>query len=155
MSPESVNLVGKLRLEVRDAEGRLLDVREGQNLITNVGKERLAAIVAGLTATLPGYVAIGTTNTAANVADTQLAAEITTNGGQRRLADTITRTTTTITNDTVSYTAVFSFTGAFAIVEAGLLDAASGGNLFARRVFAAVNVVNGNVVNAVWTLAIA
>ena len=64
----------------------LLEVREGQNLVTNVGKERLAAIIAGLTSTLPGYVAIGTTNTAANVADTTLAAEITTDGFIRKIS---------------------------------------------------------------------
>jgi hypothetical protein len=146
-------IVGRLRLEVFDRDGRLLAVREGENLITNVGKERFSATVAGLTTTLPNYVALGIVNTAANVTDTVLASEIVTAGGQRKAADTVTRTTTVITNDTISYTAVFSFTGSFAIVEAGLFDAASVGNLFARRVFSAVNVVNGNVVNAVWTLA--
>jgi hypothetical protein len=153
--PESRRVVGRLRLELRDAAGALLRVVEGENLVTNVGKERLSAIVAGLTSTLPGYIALGTTNTAANVTDTQLAAEIVSSGGQRRAVDTQTRTTTTVTNDTISYTSVFTFTGSFAIVEAGLLDASSAGNLFARRVFSAVNVVNGNVLNAVWTLAFA
>jgi hypothetical protein len=145
-------VVGSLRLEVRDRQGRLLAVREGKNLITNVGKARFAAIAGGFTSTLPKYVAIGTNSTAAAATDTVLGTEITTGGGERRLADTIAQTTTTVTDDTVSLTAVFSFTASFAIVEAGLLDAITVGNLFARRVFAAVNVVNGNVVNAVWTV---
>lgn len=145
-------VTGHLALRLYGPDGRLLETREGANLVTNVGHAQLSAIVGGFTAVLPQYVALGTNNTAAAATDTALGAEITTGGGARKLADTIAQTTGSVANDTLSLTAVFSFTASFAIVEAGLLDAASAGNLFARRVFAAVNVVSGNVLNAVWTL---
>ena len=146
---------GHLRLELRNAAGELMHVEEGANLVTNVGKAQLAKLIGQLVATFPSYIALGITNTAANVLDTALASEIVTFGGERAIADTIVSETVSVTDDTVTFTKVFTFTNSFAIVEAGLFDADTAGNLFARRVFAAVNVVNGNVLNAIWKLTFA
>jgi hypothetical protein len=146
---------GHLTLELRDASGNLLETREGANLITNVGKAQLAKLIGQLVATFPSYIALGIINTAANVLDTALASEIVNGGGERAAADTIVSETVSVTDDTITFTKVFTFTNSFAIVEAGLLDDPTAGNLFARRVFAAVNVVNGNVVTAIWKLTFA
>jgi hypothetical protein len=143
---------GNLRLELCDRFGNVLSVDQGPNLITNVGKAQLAKLIGQLAATFPSYIALGLGNTAANVLDTALVNEITTQGGARATADSIASETVSVTDDTVTFTKVFTFTGSFAIVEAGLLDDPTAGNLFARRVFAAVNVVNGNVLNAIWKL---
>lgn len=149
---ESIQAVGNLRLEVYEyAGGPLLHVEEGRNLITNIGFSLLAGLLSGDQTSPVHYIAIGTTNTAAAASDTALAAEITTNGGARALG-TADRTTTTQTNDTARVRLTYTFTGSFAIVEAGLFDAASAGNMLSRRVFSAVNVVNGNVVVATWTV---
>jgi hypothetical protein len=143
---------GYVKLEVVDADGNVLQTVEGENLITNVGHAQFAAILGALTATLPQYLALGITNTAANVTDTAMASEIVTAGGQRKIASSIVQSTGSVTNDKITWTAVFTFTGSFAIVEAGLFDAVTAGNLFARKVFSAVNVVNGNTVNATWAI---
>jgi hypothetical protein len=111
------------------------------NLITNTGKAGAASRLNGAGSEAAfAYIAIGIGATAANATDTTLGSEITTNGGQRAAA-TPTRITTTVTNDTARNVVTFTFTGAFAITEAGCLNAASVGVLLNRQVFTAVNVV--------------
>ena len=114
------------------------------NLITNAGKAGVASRIngAGSEAAFT-YVGIGIGTTAANAADTALQSEITTAGGQRASA-TPTRTTTTVTNDTARNVVTFTFTGAFAVTEAGELNASSAGVLLNRQVFTAVNVASGD-----------
>jgi hypothetical protein len=97
------------------------------------------------------YVAIGTGATAAAVTDTALQAEITTNGGGRGAA-TVSRTTTTVTNDTARLIITWSFSGSLAITESGILNAASSGVLATHQVFSAVNVVNGESLQATWDI---
>ncbi len=114
------------------------------NLITTKGKEIISKQLNGVTTAPVTAIAIGIGNTAANAADTALDSEITTNGGERDAATASNQTTTT-TGDTARWVLTFSFTGSFAVVEEGLFDNnVSGGNLLARQVFSAVNVVNGD-----------
>lgn len=114
------------------------------NLITNAGKAGVASRIngAGSEAAFT-YIAIGIGTTAAAVGDTTLESEITTNGGQRAAA-TASRVTTDVTNDTARLVVTFSFTGTFAVTEAGALNASSSGVLLNRQVFTAVNVVSGD-----------
>lgn len=114
------------------------------NLVTSAGKAGVASRIngAGSEAAFT-YLAIGIGTTAANAADTTLESEITTNGGQRASA-TASRTTTDVTNDTARLVLTYSFTGSFAVTEAGALNASSAGVLLNRQVFSAVNVVSGD-----------
>lgn len=115
------------------------------NLVTTKGKEIIAKQLGGTTTAPVTAVAIGTGTTAAAAGDTALQAEITTNGGQRGAA-TVTNTTTSTTGDTEQWVKSFTFSGPFAVAEEGLLDNnTSGGNLLARQVFSAINVVSGDV----------
>lgn len=111
------------------------------NLITNAGKAGVASRINGAGAE-PAftYLAIGIGTNPAAATNTTLQSEITTNGGQRASA-TPTRVTTTVTNDTARNVVTFTFTGSFAITEAGELNASSAGVLLNRQVFTAVNVV--------------
>jgi hypothetical protein len=114
------------------------------NLITSAGKAGLASRVNGSGAESAfTYIAIGIGTTAANVADTTLESEITTNGGQRANS-TASRTTTTVTNDTSRLVNTFTFTGSFSVTEAGVLNAASAGTLLNRQTFTAVPVASGD-----------
>jgi hypothetical protein len=114
------------------------------NLIVTKGKEITAKQLGGTTTAPVTAIAIGIGAVAANAADTALGSEITTNGGQRGAA-TVTNITTTTANDTEQWAKTFTFTGSFAVTEEGLLDNnTSGGNLLARNVFAAINVVSGD-----------
>lgn len=120
-----------------------------RNLITNAGLAIVAGQINGATTAPVTAVAIGIGTTSANATDTALESEITTNGGQRG-AGTASRVTTTATNDTAQLAKTFTFTGSFAVTEEGILDNnTSGGNLLARQVFSAVNVVSGDSLSIV------
>jgi len=116
----------------------------GANLVTTTGKALVAGRINGSGSPAAAtYIAIGIGTTAAAVGDTTLESEITTNGGQRASA-TASLTTTDTTDDTARLVKTFSFTGSFAVTEAGALNAASAGTLLNRQVFSAVNVVSGD-----------
>lgn len=114
------------------------------NLVTNAGKAGVASRIngAGSEAAFT-YLAIGIGTTAAAAGDTTLQSEITTNGGARAAA-TASRVTTDVTNDTARLVYTWTFSGSFAVTEAGALNAASSGVLLNRQVFTAVNVVSGD-----------
>src|ERR1700681_10693 len=106
MKPKSEKIklreVNTLIVHMRD--GKVLERRETKNLITNVGHAGANGRMSGL----GGYsaftaMAIGIGAVAANVADTTLGSEITTNGGQRA-AGSASQVTTGVANDTTQLT---------------------------------------------------
>lgn len=112
------------------------------NLVVTRGKQIAAQQLNGGTAAPVTAIAIGTGTVAAAAGDTALGTEITTGGGARGAA-TVSNQTTTTTLDTARWVKTFTFTASFAVTEEGLLDNnTTGGNLLARQVFSAVNVVN-------------
>jgi len=81
------------------------------------------------------WLAIGTGTTPFDKAQTALVAET------HREAGTGTRTTTTETDDTAQLVATFGgYSGAEAITEIGMFNAASGGDMLMRQVFDPLNV---------------
>lgn len=124
------------------------------NLVTNVGFASFAKRFGGIGSVAAfTYIAIGTGTTAANVTDTALETEITTNGGERENV-TPTSTTTTVTDDTIVLSNTFTFTGSFALAEVGILNAASGGDLASRYVYSVINVTSGMQVAYTYSFAI-
>lgn len=120
------------------------------NLITNAGFAGVASRINGSGSEAAfTYIAIGIGATAANVADTTLGSEITTNGGQRAAA-TASRVTTDVTNDTAQLVLTYTFTGSFAVTESGVFNASSAGVLLARQVFSAINVASGDSLQITW-----
>lgn len=107
-------------------------------MLVNRGKEIIVDRILG-SGTEPKYSAIGTGTTAAAAADTALQSEV-----ESRVNGTSSKQTTTTTSDTYRVVATHSITATRAITEAGLLDAASTGNLFVRAVFSAINLINGD-----------
>lgn len=125
------------------------------NLVTTGGKGIISGQVNGVTTAPVTAIAIGIGTTAAAAGDTALESESTTNGAQRGAA-TCTRQTTTTTNDTSQWVKTFTFTGSFAITEEGLFDNnTSGGNMLARQVFSAIDVVSGDTLQITHKVAFA
>ena len=130
-SPDGVSLRGMLQSVLRREDGSVLYAAE-ENLITNGGFDLLCNVLGqnAQPADL-SHIAIGTDNTAAAVSQTALQNE------SAREAATYAHTTGT---KTFSMAATFAAgTGTGAIVEAGLFNASSGGTMFNRVVFAAIN----------------
>ena len=109
-------------------------------LVPTIGKAFWAGKMSGDLTTSPNRVAWGTGTTDPVAGDTALQAE----SSEARATATLSRVTTTTTNDTFQAVATMTATGTRAITEVGLLDAASGGNLILRATHLAVNVVSGD-----------
>ncbi len=91
------------------------------------------------------------TQTATTRADTGLGpttveklVDLATSAGTDHTVGTSSRITTTTTNDSYRVTGTRTATGAGAVTVAGLFDAASGGNLFLKGDFAAINLASAD-----------
>ncbi len=137
-----VNKFFKKDLAIPFLFGRWTTAPITANLVTTRGKRIVAEQINGVSTAPVTAIAIGVNATAAAAGDTALGSESTTNGGSRGAATTSNQTTTT-TGDTARWVKTFTFTGSLALTEEGLFDNnTSGGNMLARQVFSAVNVVN-------------
>lgn len=135
---------GVFYFSLKDSLGRIKKEWSSANLVTNAGFAGIASRINGSGGEAAAtYLAVGTGTNAANATDTTLQTEIT-GSGLDRVNASASRVTTSVTNDTAQLTTTFTVTGSKAVTEAGVLNAASVGTLFARTVFAAVNVVSGD-----------
>lgn len=94
--------------------------------------------------TAPKNIGWGTGATAAAVAQTALVTEAAPTTGGGRTVGTESRTTITNANDNYQVVGTVTAGGTLAIVEAGLFDAVTAGNMLIRSVFSAVNVDSGD-----------
>lgn len=120
------------------------------DLVVSMGK----AAVANLLATDSGtycfkYTAIGQDNTAPAAGQTSLL-----NQYKRQIADNVTRVSTTVTNDTMQSTTTFDITDTVALVESGLFDASTSGNMLCRQTFAPINLEDGDQVTFIWKIVV-
>src|SRR3990167_424926 len=93
------------------------------------------------------YLAVGTSSTAVSAAHTALQAEVT-DSGLARASATVSRVTTTQTNDTLQLVKAWTATGTKTIEEIGIFNDASAGTMLARALTAGQAVVNTNVITA-------
>lgn len=137
---DKIKLRGKLTI-IKNGE----TVTTVENLITNVGfAEMSGLLLTDIGGTAFDYIAIGIGTTAAAVTDTTLETE------SMRVSGTGTQTTTSVTNDTAHLECTFNITSTLAITEAGMLNAASSGDLLNHQIFSAVNVVNTDTLIIKW-----
>lgn len=120
-------------------------------LVVNGGKDIITNRIKG-SGTEPLNIGWGTgTQTTALATDTTLGpttveklVDLSTSAGTDHTVGTSTRVTTTTTNDSYQVTGTRTATGTGAVTVSGLFDAASGGNLFVKGDFAAINLVSGD-----------
>lgn len=89
------------------------------------------------------YLATGTSNTAFAASQTTLGAEITDSGLQRASA-TVSRVTTTQTNDTLQLVKTFTASGTKSVEEVGIFNASSGGVMGGRALTTTKSLVSGD-----------
>lgn len=152
---ERVGIRGELTLVHKGSDGKLkTPVQVMRNQIQDAGLAALAALTLNDVAEDDfDWIALGT-GTGQATSATELATEISTNGGERA-ACTGTRTTTTETNDTAQLVTTWTFSGALAITEAGIFNADSAGDMLAYTDFSAINVVSSDTLEATWKVAFA
>jgi hypothetical protein len=137
MFKEKMKLKGTITLVARHANGKIFARRTIKNTVTAAGKAVVAALMVGdVGGTAFDAIAIGT----GTGGTTALNAEATTNGGARRSGANVVGTVPS--GSTGQWVTTFTFTGALAITEEGILNNSSGGTLLAYQSFAAINVAN-------------
>lgn len=147
---ETLHIKGKFRLVCRDASGNIKwDTGFMSNLITSAGKAQLALLAGDASATPFTYLELGTSSTAVNVSQTALQAAIT-DSGLARAAATVSRVTTTVTNDTLQLVYEWTASGTKAIEEIGIFNAASSGTMLGRALTTTKSVVSGDSLEATY-----
>lgn len=144
--------IGRIDFVLRDKFGNLKEEWSVFNTITNTGKAAMAGLVGNTgTVTAFTYLALGTSSTAAAATQTALGAEISTNNLARASA-TISRTTTTQTNDTLNLVYTWTASGSSTVEEIGIFNAASVGIMLGRALTGSTVLVSGDQLQATYTV---
>jgi len=119
------------------------------NSIMNVGFAQLALLAGDASAVPFTYLEVGTSSTAVAASQTALQAAITDTGLARAVA-TVSRVTTTQTNDTLQLLYTWTASGTKAIEEIGIFNAASTGTMLSRALTGTTTVNNGDELQATY-----
>ncbi len=140
----SIKIRGQFRMVCRDKDGNLKwDTGFVHNGITTAGKALIASL-AGDPAAVPfTYIALGSGTTAFLSSQTALVTEITTSGLGRASA-TVSRVTTTSTNDTLQLTQTFTASGSQTVQEIGIFNGPAAGTMLGRALTGAKGMVSGD-----------
>ena len=146
MFSENLKLKGRVGIVVKDKDGKVKETREENNLVVDTGLDYIASRMKDATATAMSHMALGTGTTAAAAGDTDLETLV----GSREALDS---GSPTVSTNTINYVCSFEagdVTGA--ITEAGIFNAASGGDMLCRVVFSAVNLTSTDSISVDWTI---
>lgn len=148
---KGVGIIGKVRLQQFRNGVCIKDTGFMKNIITNAGKAQIALLAGDASATPFTYLALGTSSTAVEVTDPALGAEITDTGLARTTA-TVSRITTSVTNDTLSLAYTWTATGVKTIQEIGIFNASSSGTMLGHKLTGALVTANADQVVATYTV---
>lgn len=148
---DNITLKGTYHFEIHDKNGVLKDKWSVDNIVTNVGKAQLALLAGDATAVPFTFIALGTSTTAVAATDTTLTAEIS-DSGLQRAAGTVSRITTTTTNDTFQVQRVFTATGTKTVEEIGVFNAASSGTMLSHALTGSRSLIVDDTLTATYQL---
>lgn len=144
---DNMGMKGKVKLELFDADGKLVETRVIHNTITNAGDKIAADAFSDRGDTLPTHMAVGTTSGGKTAASTALESEL------ARVALTSTTQGTGADDNDVVYVATFpAGTGTGALVEAGIFNAGAGGDMIAYQEFGVINKTASMSLQITWTV---
>lgn len=129
MIEETIKVTGDVQIKLVGPDGKVKQEQTIKNLVVTTGKGYIASRMTGTT-TAMSHMAVGSGTTAAAAGDTALGNQL------GRVALTSGTTTGAVTTYVASFPAG---TGTGAVTEAGVFNAASGGTMLCRTVFAVVN----------------
>lgn len=150
---DDIKIQGRVRLVIKDKDS---NVKEDTGWLKNKITNGALAVFSGLAGntgsqTAFTYLAVGTSSTAVSAAHTTLQAEITDSGLERASA-TVSRSTTTQTNDTLQLDKTWSVSGTKTIEEIGVFNAASSGAMAGRVLTTSKAVTSGDSVVATYKI---
>ena len=148
MIEDLIEMRGDVTVRLFDKDGNIKDARQIKNMVVTAGKEFIAASMLKTTTNSPvamSHMALGSNNTAAAIGNTSLGGEL----GRAALASAA------VSGAVVTYTATFGPTvGTGAVVEAGIFNASSAGNMLCRTVFSVVNKGADDTMSITWQITV-
>ena len=145
---DKTKTTGRVQLNVISKDGEVIETYEYDNLIVDTGFSLIANRLGGVSANPAEYLAIGSDATAPASSDTSLGAEL--DRGQA----TVSLTTTNVTDDTLRLENTFTASSSITIREAGIFNAASGGELLARVLTGTVELDDGQSLQITYAVTI-
>lgn len=140
---DGLKLRGDVALVLRDKDGNVKDERNIKNLIVDSGLNFICDRMKN-DETAMTHMALGSGSTAAAAGDTSLGSQL----GSREALDS-----DTVSSNTITYTSSFEAGDATgAVTEAGIFNAASGGTMLCRTVFAVVNKSADDSLSVTWQI---
>ena len=147
MTKDFVKAEGKLTLVLTGSDGAVKETQEVKNLVVQTGLNYIASRMKDATATAMTHMEVGTSSTAASLAQTTLVAAVS--------ASRTALTSTTVTTSSVAYACTFGAgVGTGALTEAGIFNAASAGTMLCRTVFSVINKGAADSLTITWTIAV-
>lgn len=150
MINEKLKLSGALSIVLTDKNGNVKDTREVKNLVVNSGLAFIISRMVGVSKNVMSHMALGAGTTAAVAGQGDLISML----GARETLDSTTISGTN--SEKVVYVATFEpgdATGA--VTEAGIFNAATGGDMLCRTVFPVVNKAADDQMAVTWTITLA
>ncbi len=147
MINEKLKLSGELSIVLRDEHGNVKDTREVKNLVVNAGLAYIISRMVGTAKNVMSHMALGAGSTATAAGQTDLVSLL----GSREALDSTTIAGSN--NEKVVYVSSFEAGDATgAVVEAGIFNASTGGDMLCRTVFSVVNKGANDTMTVTWTI---
>ena len=143
MLQDSLKLSGRVGIVLRDKDGNIIEEQTTENLVVNDGLNFICSRMEGTSQNVMSHMAVGTDSTAVAAGDTTLGTEL------ARVA----LTSTTVSTNTIEYVASYSAgTGTGALVEAGIFNASSAGDMLCSVRFDVINKAAADSMTITWTI---
>lgn len=143
MLQDSLKLTGRVGIVLKDKDGNVIQEQTTENLVVNDGLNFITSRMEGTSQSVMSHMAVGTNSTAVAAGDTTLGTELA----------RVSLDSTTVTANAIEYVASFNAgTGTGALVEAGIFNAASGGDMLCHVVFGVINKAAADSMTITWTI---
>ena len=137
---------GELNIVLRDEAGNVKQEVTVPNLVVDTGLNYIASRMVGTSKSVMSHMAVGSSNTAAASGNTNVGSIL---GSRKAL------TSSTATLNAVEYVATFAAgEGTGAIVEAGIFNASTSGDMLCRTVFDVINKGAADSMTITWTVTV-
>lgn len=142
---ETLQMIGRLKIEVFGEDGNLKQVADVPNLVVTAGKNFIASRMTAATAGVMSHMAVGTSGTTPAAGDTALGAQV------ARVALTSGTTSGAIATYVASFPAG---TGTGALQEAGIFNDPTTGTMLCRTTFSVINKGASDSMTITWTVTV-
>jgi hypothetical protein len=151
----SVKLTGIVRLIHKDKNG---EIKSDTGWLKNTIANTALAVVSGLIGNVDSqtaftYLALGTNDAEESKTHTALQTEIT-DSGLARASATVTRQTTTATNDTLQFYKVWTASGTKTVEEIGIFNDDTAGVMLGRKLTGSKALISGDTLTATYKVQI-